>query len=80
MVRFSRLGGAARQQGLVLCHRRNTRLGPVRRNWFVVAVVLGVVAIVVAVIAARLTDDDSGSQGHCCVGGVGVHDPSEWQG
>ena len=32
-----------------------------RRNWFVVAVVLGIVAIVVAVVAARLTDDDEGS-------------------
>lgn len=32
-----------------------------RRNWFVVAVVLGVVAIAVAVVAARLTDDDPGT-------------------
>ena len=32
-----------------------------RRNWFVVAVVLGIVAIAVAVVAARLTDDDEGS-------------------
>jgi hypothetical protein len=39
----------------------NTRLGPVRRSWFVAAVVLGIAAIAIAVLAARLTDDESGS-------------------
>jgi hypothetical protein len=33
----------------------------VRRNWFVAAIVLGIAAIAIAVLAARLTDDESGS-------------------
>jgi hypothetical protein len=33
----------------------------VRRNWFVAAIVLGIAAIAIAVLAASLTDDESGS-------------------
>jgi hypothetical protein len=33
----------------------------VRTNWFVIAIVAGIVAIALAVLAARLTDDDSDS-------------------
>ena len=32
-----------------------------RRNWFIAAIVIGVVAIVVAAVAMRLSDDDSGA-------------------
>jgi hypothetical protein len=35
--------------------RRRSRLGPVRTNWFIAAVVLGIVAIVIAAIAMRLS-------------------------
>jgi hypothetical protein len=32
----------------------------VRRSWFIAAIVIGVAAIVIAALAARLTDDDGG--------------------
>jgi hypothetical protein len=35
--------------------RRRSRLDPVRTNWFIAAVVLGIVAIVIAAIAMRLS-------------------------
>lgn len=51
-----------------------------RRNWFVVAVVLGIAAIVVAVLAARLTDDDSGSLDTAAWAESVCGSLSEWQG
>jgi hypothetical protein len=50
----------------------------VRRNWLVAALVLGLVAIVIAVVAMRLSDDDS-SEATAWAGSV-CESLSEWRG
>ena len=44
------------------CRRAALDSTSVRRSWIIAAVVVGVLAIVVAALAARLTEDDGGSE------------------
>ena len=34
-----------------------------KQNWFIAAIVVGIVAIVIAAVAMRLSDDDSNAMG-----------------